>query len=974
MFKLTRMDLFSRLDELCYSSCESATVLCKTRGNPYVEVVHILNQLFLHPESEAVAIAQHFGCNLDQLAHDLTVALDRLPRGASSILDFAPQIEVMIKEAFMLSELVYKRPVISSGHLLLALKTHDALAGLLHGISREFLKINADLLQQQLPEIVKDSAEAQRNAAIAQVQGRSSAHSSASGASGASAATGQPAAMLSPAAMGKGEALALYCVDLTAKAAADEIDEIIGRDREIRRLMDILLRRRQNNPMLTGEAGVGKTAVVEGFARRLAKGEVPEALKGSRLLSLDLGLLQAGASMKGEFENRLKQLLEEIQAAAEPIILFIDEAHTLIGAGGAAGQNDAANLLKPALARGNLRCIAATTYQEYIKYFEKDPALSRRFENILVGEPDLTQAVEMMRALKGMLERHHQVHILDAALEAAVKLSARYIPTRQLPDKAVSVLDTACAKVALSQNTEPAALEFLRHQEQNLRLALHDLKEEQEAGFAHDEDIAKLQTKLEQCVAEKEALAQRYAQCQELLQRYLSLVAASEQHAQEASSTAAESGSTAAALGSPAAADHTSNDVAGAAPSTTAAADAADASEAPATAGATPEGASDTATATTATNAADCTAQLQELRTQLKQVQGDEVLVLTEVDDQAVASVIAEWTGIPLGRMVKDELQTLLHLDATLKTRVIGQDHAIELIAKRVLTSRAQLADPKRPIAVLMLAGPSGVGKTETAHALAELIYGTDRNLITINMSEFQEPHSVSTLKGAPPGYVGYGEGGILTEAVRRRPYSVVLLDEIEKAHHDVHEMFFQIFDQGQMEDGAGRLINFKNCIIILTTNVGDETIMQKCAAAMEDDSKALPPPEELAKSIDGELKKVFPAALLGRLNVIAYYPLGKKALQAIVHQKLNKVVKRVEQNYHATLTLSDALIDELIARCDNISAGARMIDALINNELLPQLSYKFLELTLQGERLQTISANAKDKEFVFSFTTVPNE
>ena len=921
MFKLTRMDLFSRLDELCYQSCESATVLCKTRGNPYVEVVHLLNQIFLHPDSELVAITQHFGCNADQLSHDLIVALERLPRGASAILDFSSQIELLIKEAFMLAELVYKQPRISSGHLLLALKTHDSLALVLHGISREFLKINADLLQQQLPEIVKDCAEAQRNADLARVISSSTTASyakSGTGAGGESAATGQPAALMSPAAMGKGEALALYCVDLTARAKAGEIDEIVGRDREIRRLMDILLRRRQNNPMLTGEAGVGKTAVVEGFALRLARDEVPDALKGSRLLSLDLGLLQAGASMKGEFENRLKQLLEEITASDTPIILFIDEAHTLIGAGGTAGQNDAANLLKPALARGNLRCIAATTYQEYIKYFEKDPALSRRFENILVGEPDFEQALPMMRALKGMLERHHQVRILDEALAAAIKLSARYIPTRQLPDKAVSVLDTACAKVALSQNTEPAALEFLRHREQNLQLELNDLQQEEQAGFAHEDEVQQVQQQLKLCQSERAALQERWERCQEALQEYLRLSAA---------------------------------------------ADAADVADA------------DTADMADTSAQPELAVQLATARQHLHELQGEEPLVLTEVDEQAVAAVISEWTGIPLGRMVKDEMQTLLHLADTLKTRVIGQDHALELIAKRVLTSRAQLADPKRPIAVLMLAGPSGVGKTETAHALAELIYGTERNLITINMSEFQEAHTVSTLKGAPPGYVGYGEGGVLTEAVRRRPYSVVLLDEIEKAHRDVHEMFFQIFDQGQMEDGAGRLINFKNCIIILTTNVGDEEIMQACNAALEaDDESQLPSPESLAKRIDGELKKIFPAALLGRLNVIAYYPLGKKALQAIVRQKLRKVVDRVEQNYHASLTVTEALVDELIQRCDNISAGARMIDALINNELLPQLSYKFLEVTLQGQRLKAVTADAAQGQFVFAFETVPQD
>ena len=515
-----------------------------------------------------------------------------------------------------------------------------------------------------------------------------------------------------------------------------------------------------------------------------------------------------------------------------------------------------------------------------------------------------------------MLERHHQVRILDEALAAAIKLSARYIPTRQLPDKAVSVLDTACAKVALSQNTEPAALEFLRHREQNLQLELNDLQQEEQAGFAHEDEVQQVQQQLEHCQSERASLQERWERCQEALQEYLCLSAAAD-----------------------------ASDVA----------DAADAD----TASAQPE----------------LAAQLATARQHLHELQGEEPLVLTEVDEQAVAAVISEWTGIPLGRMVKDEMQTLLHLADTLKTRVIGQDHALELIAKRVLTSRAQLADPKRPIAVLMLAGPSGVGKTETAHALAELIYGTERNLITINMSEFQEAHTVSTLKGAPPGYVGYGEGGVLTEAVRRRPYSVVLLDEIEKAHRDVHEMFFQIFDQGQMEDGAGRLINFKNCIIILTTNVGDEEIMQACNAALEaNDESQLPSPESLAKRIDGELKKIFPAALLGRLNVIAYYPLGKKALQAIVRQKLRKVVDRVEQNYHASLNVTEALVDELILRCDNISAGARMIDALINNELLPQLSYKFLEVTLQGQRLKAVTADASQGQFVFAFETVPQD
>lgn len=906
MLKFKRLELFSRLDKTAYSCLESATVLCKLRGNPYVELAHVVNQLLQTEDSDIPLILSFFDLDAGRLSADCVKALDRLPRGAPAITDFASGIEIMVKEAFMAASLIYHSPQVRTAHLLLALRQHDDLSRQLLTISPEFIKLKGDELQQKLPQIIAESRE--------QVMALSSAAGKTAGAAGASAAaagaaTGQPAAMLSPAAMGQGEALSLYTQDLTEQARKGEIDDIVGRDAEIRKVMDVLLRRRQNNPILTGEAGVGKTAVVEGFALRLARNEVPKALQGTRLLSLDLGLLQAGASMKGEFENRLRQVLEEVQTSDTPIILFIDEAHTLIGAGGAAGQNDAANLLKPALARGKLRCIAATTWQEYIKYFEKDPALSRRFENILVGEPDFAQACTMLRALKGMLERHHKVQILDEAVQAAVKLSSRYIPARQLPDKAVSVLDTACARVALSQNAEPAELESLRHSLRDSEHELEILQQEEQEGLDHRKAIAQLQEKIASVHSELTSEQQRWEASQKVWQRYQEVLSAV--HAASSSSQAETE--------EPADKDKLQQ-------------------------------------------------ELQQVRSEFNALQGDRPLLSVQVDEQAVAAVIAGWTGIPLGRMVRNEVTSVLGLQQALQKRVIGQDHALALLSRRVLTSRAQLNDPERPVAVLMLAGPSGTGKTETAHALAEEIYGTDRNLITVNMSEFQEAHTVSTLKGAPPGYVGYGEGGVLTEAVRRHPYSVVLLDEIEKAHKDVHEMFFQIFDKGQMEDGAGRLVNFRNCIILLTTNVGDEDILQACQ-----DEEHLPDPELMAKELQPALRRVFPAALLGRLNVIAYYPLFKGALQRIVQLKLDKVVRRVQEHYGAELYFTEAFTEEIIARCDNIASGARLIDGVINNDVLPALSQMFLQQVLDGRTLTSVQADSREHEFVFDCKSVPS-
>lgn len=872
MAKLKRVEMFSKLNRAAYQAMESATVLCKTRGNPYVEPIHWINQILMAEGNDWRAAMVAFGVDEAKLSKDLVAAMDRLPRGASSITDFANSVEILVKEAWMITSLVFKEGAIRTGHLLLAMKGHPELSRYLLDVSREFAKVNGDLLQENFATLMKDSSE-----------------TSVAVATGAPAATGQAGELLNPAMGGKGEALSLYCVDMTEAAKNGKSDPIVGRDAEIRKLIDILMRRRQNNPIITGEAGVGKTAVVEGFAQRLAAGDVPACLKGTRLLSLDLGLLQAGASMKGEFENRLKGVIDEVKASETPIILFIDEAHTMIGAGGAAGQNDAANLLKPALARGQLRCIAATTWAEYTKYFEKDPALARRFQNIYVDEPDDEKAVQMLRGSAEKLEKHHGVIILDEALSSAVKQSRRYIPARLLPDKAVSVIDTACARVALTQNAEPAELEYTRRRLEALNLEKEILEREQAAGSEHEDKLADLADDLAELEEKKAALEKKLADERKIAAEYLEL-----RKAEKPDTEAVK-------------------------------------------------------------------AKLAELRA----VQGETPMVLPVVDEQAVATIISEWTGIPLGRMVKDEISSILNLGDELNKRVIGQRHGLDAIARRVMTARASLADPNRPIAVIMLAGPSGVGKTETALALAEQVYGSETNLVTINMSEFQEAHTVSTLKGAPPGYVGYGEGGVLTEAVRRKPYSVVLLDEIEKAHPDVHEIFFQVFDKGQMEDGSGRLINFRNTVIILTTNVGDDAVMQLCQ-----DEDNLPSPEVLEQAVRPAMLKKFPAALLGRLNIIPYYPLGKKALNSIIDLKLKKVVKRVAENYNALLEYTDAVRAEIIRRCNNMESGARLIDSVVNNELLPEISGAFLKNVMEGKEFDAvqIDADPEGNRFIYRF------
>jgi len=893
MAEISRVTAFGKLNSLGYKAIESATVFCKLRGNPYVELAHWLHQILQLQDSDLHRIIQHFSLNPSRLAKDFTEALDRLPRGSTSISDLSSHVDAAVENGWVCATLMFKDSQVRTGHLLVGMLRTPDLRNVLLAISREFDKIKLDELGDRFNDIVAASPETGLRASDgSQV--------------GGGAAPGEASEAVAPAQMGKQEALQRFSVDLTERARKGELDPIVGRDEEIRQIVDILMRRRQNNPILTGEAGVGKTAVVEGFAQRIASGDVPPPLKDVTLRVLDVGLLQAGASMKGEFENRLRQVIDEVQSSPKPIILFIDEAHTLIGAGGAAGTGDAANLLKPALARGKLRTIAATTWAEYKKHIEKDPALTRRFQVVQVGEPSEEKTILMMRGMASTMEQHHRVLILDEALEAAVKLSHRYIPARQLPDKAVSLLDTASARVAISLHAVPAEVEDCRRRIEGLNTELEIIGRETAVGIDTAQRQADATEKLQ---AEQVRLGELEARWQEekgVVDQILELRAKLRGDG----------------------------------------------------------GAVDTAAVTEPDPERQTwLAELKDLQDRLHELQGETPLILPSVDAQAVASVVADWTGIPVGRMVKNEIETVLKLADIINRRIIGQRHALDMIARRIQTSRAALDNPSKPIGVFMLAGPSGVGKTETALALAEALYGGEQNVITINMSEFQEAHTVSTLKGAPPGYVGYGEGGVLTEAVRRRPYSVVLLDEVEKAHHDVHEIFFQVFDKGWMEDGEGRHIDFKNTLILLTTNVGTDLIMGMCK-----DPDLLPDPEGLAKALREPLLKVFPPALLGRLVTIPYYPLSDEMIGDIVRLQLGRIQKRVLANHKVPFDYDDEVVKLIVSRCTELDSGGRMVDAILTNTVLPAISQEFLNRMVEGQPVSRVRIKVVEGEFGFEF------
>ncbi len=900
MPEISRTASFGKLNPLAYKAIEGATVFCKMRGNPFVELPHWFVQILNNPDSDLHRIVRHFNLDTAAIASDLTQALDRLPRGASSISDISQFIDSAVERGWVYGSLMFGENQVRTGHLIVGMLKTPSLRGALMGISKQFEKINSDELSAKFAQIVGGSPE----------QGQK--------ASDSGAAPGEASDAIAPAAMGKQEALKRFTTDLTEQARSGKMDPIVGRDDEIRQVVDILMRRRQNNPILIGEAGVGKTAVVEGFAQRIARGDVPPTLKDVELRALDVGLLQAGASMKGEFEQRLRSVIDEVQASEKPIILFIDETHTLVGAGGAAGTGDAANLLKPALARGQLRTVGATTFAEYKKHIEKDPALTRRFQSVQVDEPDEPKAILMMRGVASTMEKHHRVQILDEALEAAVKLSHRYIPARQLPDKSVSLLDTACARVAVSLHATPAEVDDCRKRIEALSTELEIIGREKAIGV----DTAAREASVNEALAgEKERLVgleKRWGDEKKLVDELLALRAKLRGGFDKVEGTGSKLEADAAAATAPALSDE---------------------------------------------ERAATLKRLQEVQAELHTLQGESPLILPTVDHQAVSSVVADWTGIPVGRMAANEIETILNIAKHLGERVIGQDHAMEMIAKRIQTSRAGLDNPSKPIGVFMLAGTSGVGKTETALALAEALYGGEQNVITINMSEYQEAHTVSTLKGAPPGYVGYGEGGVLTEAVRRKPYSVVLLDEVEKAHPDVHEMFFQVFDKGFMEDGEGRFIDFKNTLILLTTNAGTDLIAGLCK-----DPELMPDPESMAKALREPLLKVFPPALLGRLVTIPYYPLSDDMLGRIVKLQLNRIKKRVEQRWKVPFVVGDDVVKLVVSRCTESESGGRMIDAILTNTMLPDVSRAFLTRMLEGKAVGGVTVGAADGQFTYRF------
>jgi type VI secretion system protein VasG len=874
--------LIGKLNSNTRGAVEDAAKLAMSRTNYYIEVEHFLRLLMDGTDNDFAYIASNFGIDAARLTQEVDRSIDKLKRGNARTPGIGESVLKMLTEAWTIGSIEFSAGQIRTGFCILALLSNEELARQVKEFSKELQKINVEGLKKEFMMITQSSVE-------------ETAPLSAGG-----PGAGAPASASGKAGSGKTPNLDAYTENLTDKARSGKMDAVLGRDTEIRQMIDILLRRRQNNPILTGEPGVGKTAVVEGLAARIAIGDVPPPLKNVELHSLDLALLQAGAGIKGEFENRLKGLIEEVKSSPKPIILFIDEAHTMIGAGGQAGQNDAANLLKPALARGELRTIAATTWSEYKKYFEKDPALTRRFQVVKVEEPDEDTCLVMMRGVVTFLEKHHQVRILDEGVDAAVRLSHRYVAGRQLPDKAVSVLDTACAKLSLGQNSTPAPIEDLQRRLDDLEVQQRVLNREQAIDTDHSARLAKIAAEIAESRERLDAMKARFEKEKDLVTKIREMRAKIEEAA--AQENAAET-------------------------------------------------------------VASLRAELATFNNELDQVQSGEPFIGVCLDAQQVSEIISSWTGIPVGKMLKDEIEATLNLTQQLTQRVIGQDHALDTIAQRIKVSKAKMEDPNKPIGVFMLVGPSGVGKTETALTLADLLYGGERNIITINMSEFQEAHTVSTLKGSPPGYVGYGEGGVLTEAVRRRPYSVVLLDEVEKAHPDVLELFFQVFDKGRMDDGEGREIDFKNTIIILTTNAATQQIMTLTA-----DPDTAPTPEGIVKTIKPELDKVFKPAFLGRMVIIPYYPVRDEALKQIIRLKLGKIQRRLKENHAMALEYGDDVLNAIAARCTEVESGARNVDNILTNTLLPDISNRILTMMATGEKSDRVSVTlAEDGSFHYA-------
>ena len=898
MVTIDLKSLVGRLNETSRNALEGAAGLCLSRTHYNVEIEHWLLKLLEVPDSDILAILDKFDIDLGRLNQDLNRELDRIKGGNTRAPALSPSIVDISKNAWMLASVEYGHSVATSAHILTALMLDDTLRQSTSALSGELKKIQPESLREVTRTIVGTTAES-----LSSAMGDTS--------NGSAPAPGAPS---------KTPSLDKFTVNLTDEAKQGKIDPILGRDEEIRQIIDILIRRRQNNPILTGEAGVGKTAVVEGFALRIAAGDVPDALKDVCVRTLDLGLLQAGASVKGEFENRLKSVIAEVKASPQPIIMFIDEAHTLIGAGGKEGQGDAANLLKPALARGELRTIAATTWAEYKKYFEKDPALTRRFQVVKIEEPSEEKAINMMRAIAEVLQNHHGVRIMDEAIIDSVKLSSRYITSRQLPDKSVSLLDTACARVSLSQSSTPEAIENTRRNITQAKTTIKSLEREQATLGNHQETIDELN-------AQQDALNEKLV-CQEAQwQEELALVTKIHSFQQQIEQSLAKSTNATKATKKANAKDNVKTQ---AEPDTK---------------------------ILTADEIAATKQELQTLMTTLTELQGDEPMIQVNVGSQAIAEVVANWTGIPVGKMVSNEIKAIMGLKDTLQKRIIGQDHALEAIAECIRTSRAGLTDPRKPVGVFFMVGSSGIGKTETALALADELYGGEQNITCINMSEFKEEHKVSMLLGSPPGYVGYGEGGVLTEAARRKPHSIILLDEMEKAHPGVQDIFYNLFDKGTIKDGEGRDIDFRNTIIIMTSNAGEEHIRAICAQSEE-----RPDPEVLLDNFRPQLLNYFKPAFLGRTTVIPYYPLGDEDLLKICEINMNRIAKRVKEHYNATFSYDDEVMLHILARSQEVDTGARNIENILTRTLLPDMAIECLTKLSNNEEISHIEVNVTEE------------
>lgn len=877
MLRTDLKSLIGKLNDTCRSSLESAAGLCLSQTHYEVDLEHFFIKLLEKSNTDVQKILRYFEINEDRLASDLTRAMEGFKSGNARTPALSPRIPQMIQESWLIASVDFHASTVRSGHILLALMSSDEMARMLLSTSEAFKQISVETLHDNFSDLTAGSVEETEVVKTAEA--------------GAKDTAGAPP--------GGPRALDQFTINLTERARKGEIDPVLGRDFEIRQMVDILIRRRQNNPILTGEAGVGKTAVVEGFALRIVEGDIPPPLKGVAVHTLDLGLLQAGAGIKGEFENRLKSVINEVKASPIPIILFIDEAHTLIGAGGAAGAGDAANLLKPALARGELRTIAATTWSEYKKYFEKDAALARRFQVVKIEEPDEEKATMMMRAIAPFLEKHHNVMITDDALLDAVRLSHRYISARQLPDKSVSVLDTACSRVAIGLNTRPPAIEDTSRRIGEIDREMKILQREALMGHDHAERLEFLENEKEKTQAHLDELNKKWEKEIQIAGQIRDLRQEIQEYYEKDS------------------------------PDTEILAGKQD--------------------------------RLKDLERELHKIQSDSPLVQIAVDSQTISEVISGWTGIPTGRMMTDEIENVLNLEKILSRRIIGQDHALAAVAQMIQTTHAGIEDPSKPTGVFLFVGPSGVGKTETALALSEVLYGGEQNVITINMSEYQEAHTVSGLKGSPPGYVGYGEGGVLTEAVRKRPYSVVLLDEVEKAHPDVMELFYQVFDKGVLEDGEGRRIDFKNTLIILTSNLGTDLIMKLCA-----DEETMPDSQGLAEMLRPELLKHFKPAFLGRLKIVPYFPITDTNMRLIVRLKLDRIARRMQENRNISFQYDDELVESIASRCTEVDSGARNVDHILTNTLLPEMSKELLSRMAKEEQMKEVKVSLDGEGFVF--------